>query len=342
MSNDCKPIFSVVMPLYNVEKYVATAIDSVLSQTYTQFELLCVDDGCTDSTLDIVNSYQDTRIKVVHQQNMGLAAARNTGINHAGGVYIALLDSDDAWAPNKLHRHLRHFRDNPRLGISYSASRFIDEEGNDMGIGQYPKLKDISAADIFCRNPIGNGSAAVIRHSVLTQISEIREHDGHYRTVYFDEAFRQSEDVEFWLRTALKTAWQFGGIGEALTLYRVNSGGLSANLDKQFEAWNKSVLKNQHLNPAFFKQWYSLAEAYQKRYLARRAIQSRNSIKALSLSFSALLSNWRIVKFEPARTLVTLGCSFLTLLPKAWYSAMETAAMTVSEAINELKLRKVS
>ncbi|SMF54572.1 Glycosyltransferases involved in cell wall biogenesis [Alteromonadaceae bacterium Bs31] len=329
--NNSKPVFSVVMPLYNVEKYVENAIDSVLAQSYEHFELICVNDGCTDNTMRIVREYEDPRLKIVEQKNMGLAAARNTGINHASGIYIALLDSDDAWAVNKLQKHFKHFRENPGLGVSYCASRFIDEDGYDMGIGQYPKLSNISAVDIFCRNPIGNGSAAVIRHSMLTSLSEVRVRDGRYRTSYFDEDFRQSEDVEFWLRAALSGSWEFAGIEDELTYYRVNASGLSANLDKQFAAWKASVNKNRALNPGFFKKWYSLAEAYQKRYLARRAIQSRNSLAALKWLSSALLSNWRIVWNEPSRTLATACCALLSWLPASLYSAMEELAMHVSD-----------
>jgi len=322
-----KPIFSVIMPMYNVEKTVASAIDSVLAQTYPQFELVCVDDGCTDTTVDIVKTYDDPRIRIVHQENRGLSAARNTGINHSSGLYVALLDSDDLWAATKLQSHLRHFRDNPKLGVSYSASQFIDDAGEDMGIGQHPKLTDISPSDIFCRNPIGNGSAAVLRRSMLTQLAETAVTNDGVRTCYFDENLRQSEDVDFWLRAALKTQWQFSGIAETLTLYRVNAGGLSANLDKQFCAWQTSVEKNWPLAPDFFDRTYSLAAAYQKRYLARRAIQSRNSIGAIKLTLNALHTNWRILKFEPSRTLITLTCAVLSLLPSPIYNCLEDFAM---------------
>lgn len=333
-----KPIFSVVMPMYNVAKYVATAIESVLAQTYGQFELICVDDGCTDNTLDIVSTYKDSRIRVIRQKNMGLSAARNTGISHARGLYVALLDSDDYWAPTKLQMHLSHFRNNPKLGVSYSASQFIDEEGNLLGIGQYPKLTNIHAQDIFCRNPIGNGSAAVLRKSMLLQMGKHVYNNGEVRLTYFDERLRQSEDVEFWLRAALTSDWQFMGIGEGLTFYRVNASGLSANLTNQFQAWRVSVKNNYHLNPAFFDKWYSMASAYQKRYLARRAVQSRNSFTALKFSVGAILTNWRIMRDEPSRTLATLGAALLSILPSSIYNALEQRAMQLTKAVQQRSL----
>lgn len=322
-----KPVFSVVMPMYNVSRYVKKAIDSVLAQSYSNFELICVNDGCTDNTVEIVKAYNDPRIRLIHQKNRGLSAARNTGINHSRGLYVALLDSDDYWTAGKLLTHYKHFGLNSRLGISYSASTFVDENNNDLGIGQYPRLHNITPEYIFCRNPIGNGSAAVIRRSMLMAMVELNTIDGEVRHTYFDETMRQSEDVEFWLRAALTSDWIFEGVGKPLTFYRVNTSGLSANLQKQFDAWRYSVKKNWHLDPVFFETWYSRAAAYQKRYLARRAIQSRNALTAIKLIHSALITDWRIIRDEPVRTGITWGCALLSVLPERVYSFIEKCAM---------------
>ena len=131
-----QPIFSVIIPMYNVAKYLRQCLDSVLAQTFENFEVVCVDDGSPDHSVDIVETYDDARIRIVRQENMGLAAARNTGINASRGLFLALLDADDYWHPEKLSRHYAHFQANPQLGISYSASAFIDESGAELGIGQ--------------------------------------------------------------------------------------------------------------------------------------------------------------------------------------------------------------
>jgi glycosyltransferase involved in cell wall biosynthesis len=335
-----KPVFSVVMPMYNVEKYVHQAIASVLSQTYQHFELLCVDDGCTDGTLAIAKSFTDPRIRIVRQRNYGLSAARNAGINTANGLYVAFLDSDDYWDPDKLRSHFEHFRSNSKLGVSYSASAFIDERGQPMGIGQNPKIDQISAQDIFCRNPIGNGSAAVVRRSVLMQTAQPILIDNEWVMSYFDESMRQSEDVELWLRIALTTTWTFGGIAKPLTFYRVNANGLSANLDKQFSAWSYSVEKNKPVFPDFYNKWYRLAAAYQKRYLARRAIRSGNGLGALKLIHSALITDPRILRDEPTRTLVTYGCAILCLLPQAVYTRLERLAMQIASRRRAFRPRR--
>jgi len=327
MNAPVTPIISVVIPMYNVERYIEKAIDSVLAQTFTNFEIICVDDGCFDGTLAKVKKYTDRRIRIVRQENKGLAAARNTGIDAALGMYIALLDADDFWAPQKLELHVKHLQFNPSVGVSYSSSIMVDEQGNSLGVGQYPKLRNIRPQDIFCRNPVGNGSAAVIRRTALAEVGVLDIDRRRFRVNYFDPEFRQSEDVELWLRIALNTNWKFEGIKQALTYYRINSGGLSADVEKQFDSWRNIVTKNLADQGKFFAAWTSLAEAYQSRYLARRALQSGDSFTALALIHRALVKNPRILFQEPSRTLITYGCSLLALLPNCVYKPMQLLGM---------------
>ena len=321
------PVVSVVIPMYNVEKYIEQSINSVLNQSYHHFELILVDDGCVDKTLDIVNNFTDPRIRIVCQENRGLSGARNTGIESARGIYIALLDADDYWAADKLTKHIQHLSANPKVGISYCPSLFIDEEGELLGVGQFPKLKSITKQHIFCRNPIGNGSSPVIRRSVLSEVGYYGIKKDKYRRMYFDESLRQSEDIELWTRIALKTKWQFEGISTPLTYYRVNDSGLSADVDKQFASWQHAVMLNKASDPAFFKQLYSLAKAYQLRYLARRAVQSKSKVAAFKLIHQAIYCNYRIILQEPNRTVMTLCCAWLKFLPSKLYSRIEKFAM---------------
>lgn len=321
------PIVSVVMPMYNVASYIKESLNSVLNQSFKHFEVICVDDGCTDETLDVLAKFKDPRVKIISQRNMGLAAARNTGIAAARGLYVALLDSDDVWLPNKLSKHVAHLNNSPEVGVSYCPSLFIDEQSNPMGIGQFPKLKDVSTKDIFCRNPVGNGSAAVMRKSMLFEVEQMVPFFSKMRPVYFDESMRQSEDIEFWLRVSLSTNWAFEGVDEPLTLYRVNSSGLSANLTKQYASWCYAVDKNRSEYPEFFKQWFSLANAYQLRYLSRRAVQSRNAMDAIKFMCRSLVSDFRVIQEEPQKTLLSLGCAFLSVLPEKAYSYLEEQAM---------------
>jgi glycosyltransferase involved in cell wall biosynthesis len=327
MKSNAVPIVSVIIPMYNVGKYIEQSIDSVLKQTYHNFEIILVDDGCTDDTLNKVNKFTDPRIRLIHQTNRGLSGARNTGIDSARGLYVALLDADDYWAKDKLAKHIQHLSANPKVGVSYCPSLFINKEGALLGVGQFPKLSNITKQHIFCRNPVGNGSSPVIRRALLAEIGYFGVKRDKYRKMYFDESLRQSEDIELWTRIALTTTWKFAGIAKPLTYYRVNDTGLSADVDKQYSSWQHAVMLNQASDPTFFKQFYSLARAYQLRYLARRAIQSESKLTAFKLIHQAIFCNYRILFQEPSRTIMTLGCAWLKFLPSKLYRRIEKFAM---------------
>lgn len=324
---------SVIIPVYKVEKYIATTVQSVLEQTYEDFELLIVDDGSPDRSVEICQQFTNPKIKIIHQDNRGLSGARNTGIRHAQGEYIALLDGDDLWLPEKLEKHVAHLESSPDVGVSFSTSALIDEAGKLLGTYLLPKLKEITPPYLLCDNPIGNGSSAVIRRKVF---EDIKFPDNLYGTIedfYFDEHFRQAEDIDCWLRIAIQTNWQIEGLSEALTLYRVNSGGLSASLLKQLEYLEKVIEKTRSYSPELIAQWELVVKAYQLRYLARSAVRLQAGSMAVKLIHRALAAHSGILLEEPRRTLLTLAAAYsLWFLPQPLYSQMETFALNMTGA----------
>lgn len=302
------PLVSVVMPVYNVEAYVAEAIKSVLAQTFGDFELILVDDGGTDRSVEICRYFDDPRLQMISQANRGLAGARNTGIAAARGQYIGFLDSDDRWLPEKLALHVIHLENNPSVGVSFSPSRFIDRNGRPMRLTQTPKLTGICATDIFCRNPVGNGSAPVIRRDALAAVAFPHPLEPT-RLCYFDESLRQSEDIEMWLRLAILGNVEFAGIPPALTEYRVDGHGLSSQVVRQYQSWEHVVARLSSYAPAFAEKNVARARAYQLRYLARRAVQLGDHGMALALLREGLASSLRPLAEEPTKTLVTLAAA---------------------------------
>ena len=299
-----KPRISVVMPIYNVEDFIAQAVQSVLDQSFKDFELICVDDGGQDASMNIVRSFADPRIRIVTQTNRGLAGARNTGIAHARGEYIALLDSDDLWHQDKLLLHYVHLNANPDIGVSYAGSRLIDRDGAVFKAAMKPKLGRVTARDILCRNPVGNGSAAVMRRSAVDLAARGHPQEPR-RLCWFDEEFRQSEDIELWVRLAVKHGVTFAGIDGLLTDYRIIPGALSANVVKQYLSWTKMLRKLRSYDPQFVEQHGETARAYQLRYLARRSLQLGNFELAHDFLKQALGRSSRILIEEPRRTIVT-------------------------------------
>ncbi|WP_413205762.1 glycosyltransferase family 2 protein [Rhodospirillum sp. A1_3_36] len=328
------PSVSVVMPAYNVAAFIEESIGSVLAQTWSDFELVVVDDGSSDNSAALAEAIDDPRISVIRQVNRGLAGARNTGIRAARAPIIAFLDSDDLWMPRKLEAHMAHLAAHPAVGVSFDPSRIIDDAGHPLGLVQTPKRRDISPLDVFTRNPVGNGSAPVIRRTCLDSIALLPApgEPGADRLCWFDESFRQSEDIECWMRIALTTDWRFQGLDEALTWYRISESGLSANVERQFESWRRMAAKVAALDPEFYLDHGRLAEAYQLRYLARRAVRSRDGRKALSLVTRAIRTAPAILWKEPLRSLVTLGAAIvLRGTPLVLYRSLERLALSLNQ-----------
>lgn len=301
---------SIIVPAFNVETTICETLDALLVQTCTNFEIIIVDDGSTDDTSRLANEFarDAPRVRVVRQANRGLAGARNTGIAASRGDIIGFCDADDVWEPEKLAAHVAHLEANPDVGISYSGSALITDAGEFMGQAQRPRLHNVDAALIFKRNPIGNGSAVVLRRAVLDAIAWCPRHE-QVREWYFDETFRQSEDIECWLRIALTTEWKFEGVEGLLTRYRINAGGLSAATDRQLAAWERMVTKLMPLNPAFFIVNTGDARAYQLRYLNRRAISDLDANRAFALSRAWMAQSRAPLIEEPTKSLVTLAAT---------------------------------
>lgn len=329
------PKISVIIPLYNSERYIDRTIHSVLNQTYPDFEVIIVDDGSTDRGVEICQSFSDSRIKIIQQANRGAPGARNTGIRHAQGDYIALLDSDDIWSRHKLDRHFAHLEQEPTVGISFCYSEFIDESDKRLGLYQKSKrLTGITPDGILCQNPIGNGSSAVIRRSVLQDIEFQAEIQGKTELCYFDEHLRElsadATDVEFWLRTCITTGWIIAGIPEVLTYYRINSIGLSSNAIQQLYALDQVIEKTRTYAPDIIARCESLTRAYHFRYAARRLVTLGESKAAIKMLHSSLRSDWRIIRYEPRKTLLTaLAVYFMHYLPATLYRPLQSLAMKV-------------
>lgn len=300
---------TIVVPAYNTLATLPATVASLLAQTHDDFEVVVVDDGSSDGTADWVLAHPDSRVRLVRQLNRGLAGARNGGIAATTSTYIGFCDGDDLWEPDKLARHVAFLDAHPRVGLTYSGSALVDGSGAPLGISQTPKTTDITAQDVLLRNPVGNGSAPVLRRACLDDI--MFRPAGEMRDQWFDESFRQSEDIECWLRIALTTTWDIAGTDEPLTRYRIVSTGLSANLMKQYDTWTRVAERVKEIAPDFARAHLPAARAYQLRYLARRAVTLGSGGTALRLMLRSLQSSWHPIWNEPAKTLSTLGAALV-------------------------------
>ncbi len=319
------PSVSVIMPVYNIERFVVQAVRSVLEQSLTDFELIIVDDGGSDRSVALCEALADHRTRIIHQENRGLAGARNTGIAAACGEFIALLDSDDIFEADKLALHVAHLRAHPSVGVSYAGALLIDEAGKSLGVRQRPRLGSVDARHVFCGQVICNGSIPVFRRQTLEDAALRPAELG--RVWYFDETLRRSEDVECWARIALTTQWGFAGLPGELTQYRVNNGGLSADVIRQLASWETVYEKIKAYAPDFIAAHGREARARELRYLARRCFQIRDRGLAFKLALEAVRTAPGALLREPSKTLTTLlACALLRALPERQFASLARAA----------------
>ena len=300
-----RPRVSVVMPVFEVERFVGRALQSVLAQTLSDLEVVIVDDGSTDRSIDICRAFRDPRIRIRGQENRGLSGARNTGIRHARGELVALLDADDAWEPEKLARHVAHLDARPSVGVSFSPSYFIDAEGRRLPGRLAPRLRGLQFTDFLVGNPVGNGSAPVVRRAVFDDIEEPAPPGSGRASQVFDESLPRAEDVECWLRVLLRTSWEIEGIPGRWTAYRIHGQSLSAHFDGQLEAWSRVLDKLERLAPGRIVGQRERSMAHHMRLLARAAVRSGRPATARRLLRGALRLHPRLLVEDPVRSLGT-------------------------------------
>ena len=231
-----QPLVSVIMPCYNMERFISETIASVQRQTYSYWELLIVDDASTDKTAEIVKDIQnqDDRIKfVIKSDHSGIADTRNQCLNMAQGLYLAFLDSDDIWHPEKLERQLK-FMIEQNIGFSYSSYDCIDETGK-------PLHKTVKAA--------GNLNYKAYTHNTIIGCSTVMLDKTIVGEVVVP-SFRTSEDTATWLNILKKGCIAYA-IDDPLTSYRIRQHSASSNkLKASSDLWR---VYRQQEKLSFFK-----------------------------------------------------------------------------------------
>ncbi|HJX31876.1 MAG TPA: glycosyltransferase [Thermodesulfobacteriota bacterium] len=200
------PLLSVIIPVYNGERYLAESIQSVLAQDYRPIEIIVVDDGSTDGTAEIARFYKN--IRYLFQKNKGLSGARNTGIAAAQGEFLAFLDADDMWMPEKLSRQVSYLAQHPDVGFVYAHRRMIIEEG-------------VKTPSWY----IEHDSPGLIP-STLVARKNIFETVGYYNPDY-----KFAENAE-WLARARDAGIPMAVLPETLLIYRVHDRNLTHHLDE--------------------------------------------------------------------------------------------------------------
>lgn len=229
-----RPLASIIIPTYNRSELLTEALGSALSQTYSDLEIIVVDDGSTDDTPQVLCRYRD-RIRVVHQENRGLPAARNVGLQVSHGDFITFLDSDDLLTPTKIQSQAEYLLAHPHVGVVYGDGYILGEGGLRSSLAPYHSACQPSSSNDFARSLLFQNRFVV--HAALARRSVLPDQPA------FDESLARFEDWDFWLRTCLAGA-AFAFLDEKTILYRRHSGNFDeANVTAYGDAAARIILR---------------------------------------------------------------------------------------------------
>jgi len=209
------PLVSVVTPAFNAQATISATIDSVLNQTYSNLELIIVDDGSTDETKKIVLHKNDNRINYIYQVNQERAIARNNGISYSRGDYIAFLDSDDLWLPEKLEKQIRLFEKNQEISLVYSDLYFFDDiTGNDIIL--FSKIEKLYRGKIKIKQ--------LLLHNFIQSPTPVIKRQVFHEVGLFNPNMVPVEDWEMWIKIA--SLFPIDYVDEPLARYRLHQNAL--------------------------------------------------------------------------------------------------------------------
>ena len=288
-----KALVSVIIPTFNAARYIRQALNSVLAQTYTAFELIVVDDGSSDATSAIVEEFVagDARIQLVRQSNMGVGAARNIALRTARGKYIAPLDADDVWFPKKLEKQVARMEQcGDETGLVYCWSTLIDEQGRFLGFG-YPQAAEGRLRHaLLMRNIIENSSVPLFRAAALEQV-------GVYLSRAEQGGVQGGEDWDLYLRIA--ETFEIRVVPEYLLGYRRTGSNMSDDTESMAASYafvlRRARRRNRDLPSSTFRWGSGHFYSYQAKLCYRREQYGcclRHLRKAVCADPFLLLDTW--------------------------------------------------
>ncbi|MDY6784733.1 MAG: glycosyltransferase [Cyanobacteriota bacterium] len=296
---------SVVIPIYNGEKTIQETINSVLQQSFEDFEIIAINDGSQDTTLEILENISDPRLQVFSYANAGLAESRNRGIARAKGEFVAFLDADDLWTADKLDSQIQALQNASEAAVAYSFTDYIDETGKIVKKGNYKAVNGNVLEELLVDNFIESGSNPLIRKQALEKVGG------------FDSSINTAADWDMWLRLA--EHFHFVAIPAVQVLYRISDNSMSANIR------NQEVQCREVINRVFFRVTPSLQPLKQKslsnlyRYLSYKAVEGSPS-RAKGIAAARCFGNY--LRYNPAllgQSKMVLGMVwrifFMILLP---------------------------
>ncbi len=268
---------SVIIPTYNRAGFLADAVDSVLAQTWNDFEILVVDDGSTDGTRNVAGRYGG-QVRYLYKENEGPSSARNMGIKEARGVYVAFLDSDDVWEPEKLRIQMDFMGEN-------SEVRLVCTDSSLMGSTECRERK-------LRRDFIGNLFPILYSNSFIRTSTVLMAKDCFREIGYFDERYRSAEDYDVWLRVARR--YPIAYLNQPLVRYRKHEENVSR--DKITLRHNALSVLEAHYDPReISRRTYRVRMSDLHLYFGRAYLRLRD----IKMARRAISQSLRLTPFRP-------------------------------------------
>jgi glycosyltransferase involved in cell wall biosynthesis len=308
------PAIGILLCLYNGERHLAAALDSVFEQSCSDFELIAVDDGSTDGSAQLVESYRDPRVCLIRQERTGAAGALNIALRAARSEYVALLDQDDIWRKDKLAAHLETHRRHPEIDMTFSWFRVINDAGRENGLHSNRYRGTVDFRGLLANFVIGASSNVVIRRQAIEQAGGV------------DISLPRFYDFDLCLRVALLAPRNVLAIGQDLMLYRRHDVQITRDLTALEGEWEQTLRKFEALVPNEFRQLAGEARSNMDRYFAFLAYEARSYGRALKF----LKRGWRRSpgRFiaEPRNWLALAACASGFLFPADLHRKLEHLA----------------
>lgn len=276
----CVAEIAVIIPAYNAETTIQQTIASVLAQTFTGWQIILINDGSTDQTVSAVEAINDDRINIFSFENAGHAAARNRGLELANSKFLAFLDADDLWTPDKLESQRKALFEYPQAGLAYSWTIFLDEQGY-IQYRQKPVMFDGDVhQELLIQNFLMCGSTPLIRREAAQEVGK------------FDTALFPVEDWDYWLRVAAR--YPFTIVPRHQTYYCKSGGSTSSNLERYEQKIVMAIDKAYGDAPAHMQhnKQQSLANAYY--YLASQFLNYQQDADGLGKARDSLFKALRL------------------------------------------------
>ncbi|NDJ17111.1 glycosyltransferase family 2 protein [Myxacorys almedinensis] len=341
-----RPLISVIIPAYNAESFIATTLQSVLTQTYPCLEIIVVDDGSTDRTVEIVQALAktDPRIILLHQANAGVATARNLAIQASRGEFIAPLDADDIWYPENLEKQLQvMLRSDESVGLVYAWSIYITEDDALTPTCQINCVEGETYIPLLHGNLLGNASSCLIRRSCFERI-------GGYNAELKEQNAQGCEDWDLYLRIAEQ--YQFRVVPEILIGYRQVIGSMSFDCEKMMRSCELVLSQIQQQYPEIPTKVFRWTRSNFNWYSALRCEQQGDRSKTIAYLFQAARLDYlpllrpRFYSMMLSSLLVLLWQHTLAVLglgdraqPKSPRSPFRQTQLTLAE-LNQIQARK--